>query len=232
MEKTLIYSVEDDDAIRDLIAYALKSEGYEVKSFADAESCLAEAEKTLPELILLDIMLPGKDGMETLKILREKYKSANLKIIMLTAKASEINKVQGLDAGADDYITKPFSVLELAARVRANFRKKNAGIDGGIIKIGVVTLNQNSRMAVADGDVLRLTAKEYELLKYLMLNAGTVAERDKLLKEIWGYEYFGESRTVDNHIKNLREKLGAAGSMIESVRGSGYILSEKPITEQ
>ena len=227
MERKSIYSVEDDGPIRELIAYALKSEGYEVKSFADAESMLAEAALAMPDLILLDIMLPKMDGIEALKILRERYKSADFKVIMLTAKTSEINKVTGLDAGADDYITKPFSVLELTARIRANLRKRAAGLDGGEIKMGPIALNQSGREATVDGAAVNLTAKEFELLKYLLLNAGTVVERDRLLKDIWGYEYFGESRTVDNHIKNLREKLGKGGELIEAVRGAGYILKEK-----
>ena len=227
MEKKLIYSVEDDDSIRELIAYALKSEGYEVRSFADAEGMLKAAAAALPELILLDIMLPGLNGIEALKILRERYKSAGVKVILLTAKASEINKVTGLDAGADDYITKPFSVLELTARIRANLRKTAAGLDGNEIKIGAITLNQSGRTAAVEGKAVNLTAKEFELLRYLMLNAGAVVGRDRLLKDIWGYEYFGESRTVDNHIKNLREKLGEGGGLIEAVRGAGYILKEK-----
>ena len=227
MERHLIYSVEDDDSIRDLIAYAVKSEGYEIKSFVTAEDMLAETERIAPNLILLDVMLPKTDGIQALKILRDKYKSADIKIIMLTAKTSEINKVAGLDAGADDYMTKPFSVLELLARIRANLRKKSAELEDGEIKIGGVSLNQSSRTAAAGGREINLTAKEFELLKYLMLNAGAVVPRDKLLKDIWGYEYFGESRTVDIHIKNLREKLGDFGALIESVRGAGYIMKEK-----
>ena len=227
MDKQLIYSVDDDDAIRELIAYVVKSEGYEVKSFVTAEDMLSETEKCAPNLILLDIMLPKMDGIEALKILREKYRSADIKVIMLTAKASEINKVTGLDAGADDYITKPFSVLELMARIRANLRKKTAPIENNEIRVSSVTLNQSGRKVAAGGAEINLTAKEFELLRYLMLNAGTVLGRDRLLKDIWGFDYFGESRTVDNHIKNLREKLGAAGRAIESVRGAGYIFKSE-----
>jgi len=225
--KHLIYSVEDDDSIREMIAYALRDEDYETKSFVTAEEMLAETDKVAPGLIILDVMLPKMNGVEALKILRSKYKSADIKVIMLTAKTSEANKVEGLDAGADDYITKPFSVLELLARIRANLRKKSAGLDGGDIKIGDILLNQGGRTAAAGGKEVKLTEKEFELLKYLMLNAGTAVERDSLLKDVWGYEYFGGSRTVDNHIKNLREKLGASGGMIESVRGAGYIMKER-----
>jgi len=226
-EKHLIYSAEDDDSIRDLIEYAVKGEGYEIKVFPDADKLLLECGKRIPDLILLDIMMPNTDGITALKIFKEKYKSADTRIIMLTAKSSEINKITGLDNGADDYITKPFSVLELMARIRANLRKKIAIQNSGDIKINSLVLNQDSRIVTVGGKEIILTHKEFELLKFLMLNAGTVLDREKIIKELWGYEYFGTGRTVDIHIKNLREKLGDETEIIQSVRGVGYVLTRR-----
>ncbi len=227
VEKHLIYCVEDDDAIRELVVYAASSEGYEIQAFADAETMLDACEKLLPDIILLDIMLPGMDGITALKAFRAKYRSADTRVLLLTAKGTEINKVTGLDAGADDYVTKPFSVLELMARVRANLRKTAVGAQHGELKVNSISLSQQSRTASVDGATVPLTQKEFELLRFLMLNAGVVAERERLIKEVWGYEYFGETRTVDIHIKNLREKLGAEGSSIQSVRGVGYVLTRR-----
>jgi len=227
MKKQLIYTAEDDDSIRELITYAITNEGYEVAGFSSADALLKECEKQVPDLILLDIMMAGTNGIEALKTFRQKYSSAVTSIIMLTAKASEMNKIAGLDAGADDYITKPFSVLELMARIRANLRKKTTVIKDSEIRVGAIALNQESRVVLVDGAKVTLTAKEFELLRYLMLNAGNVVERDTLLKEIWGYEYFGETRTIDIHMKNLREKLGEAAEAIQSVRGVGYLLTRE-----
>ncbi|MCL2591793.1 MAG: response regulator transcription factor [Defluviitaleaceae bacterium] len=225
MKKQLIYTAEDDDSIRELITYAITNEGYDVRAFSSADTLLQECEKLLPDLILLDIMMAGTDGIKALKDFRQKYKSASTSVIMLTAKASEMNKIAGLDAGADDYITKPFSVLELMARIRANLRKKSAVISSSEIIVNSIVLNQESRVVLVENKKITLTNKEFELLKYLMLNVGNVVERDTLLKEIWGYEYFGETRTIDIHMKNLREKLGTSAEAIQSVRGVGYILT-------
>jgi two-component system alkaline phosphatase synthesis response regulator PhoP len=216
-----IYCVEDDAPIRELTSYALKSEGFAVEAFETAEALLLRCGTGLPDLILLDIMLPGLDGIEALKTLRQKYKSAALKIIMLTAKTSESYKVNGLDSGADDSITKPFSILELIARVKAHLRTVKK--DAAVLEAGGVILNAKSREVRAGGCAVALTAKEFELLRYLMLNSGEVLSREELVKNVWGFEYFGESRTVDIHIKNLREKLGSSGGSIQSVRGVGYI---------
>ncbi|MCL2521629.1 MAG: response regulator transcription factor [Erysipelotrichales bacterium] len=229
MKKQLIYTAEDDESIKELICYALTNEGYDVMAFSDADILLSECEKRIPDLILLDIMMSGTDGIEALKIFRGKYKSAGTAIIMLTAKASEINKITGLDAGADDYITKPFSVLELMARIRANLRKKTISISNNEIKVNSIILNQESRIVLVGEKKIALTNKEFELLKFLMLSVGNVVERELLLKEIWGYEYFGETRTIDIHMKNLREKLGVAGEAIQSIRGIGYILIQEQI---
>ncbi|MCL2556255.1 MAG: response regulator transcription factor [Firmicutes bacterium] len=224
MKKQLIYIAEDDDSIRDLVSYAIANDGYAIVSFSSADALLIECEKQVPDLILLDIMMPSTDGLSALKIFRQKYKSANTKIIMLTAKASEVNKITGLDAGADDYITKPFSVLELLARIRANLRKKTAAIIDSEIKINSIILNQESRTVLVDDIKVMLTNKEFELLKFLMLNVGNVVKRDILLKEIWGYDYFGDTRTIDIHIKNLKAKLSGNADAIQSIRGIGYIL--------
>ncbi len=225
MNRHLIYCVEDDDSIRELIVYALNSEGFQAEAFSRAEDMLAACASRVPDLILLDIMLPGIDGVAALTKFRETYRSAATRVIMLTAKGSEINKVTGLDAGADDYMTKPFSVLELCARIRAHLRKKASGTPGNELRVNGIALNQEARTVTANGKSVALTQKEFELLRFFMLNAGTVAERETLVKEIWGYEYFGESRTVDIHVKNLREKLGGEGARIQSVRGVGYVLT-------
>lgn len=222
---SLIYSVEDDAGIRELINYALTGAGFEVASFDAAESLFAAMEDRLPDMAILDIMLPNMDGMDALKTIRQKYKQADIKVIMLTAKASEINKISGLDGGADDYITKPFSVLELTARVRAHLRNRisTERKTDGRIEIGGISLNESARSVISAGKPVALTFKEFELLRTLMKSPGAVVGRETLLKEIWGYEYFGQSRTVDIHIKNLRAKLGANGGHIAGVRGVGYI---------
>ena len=222
----LIYITEDDDALRELLAYAVKSEGYDYIAFESADLLLLECQKRVPDLIILDIMLPGTDGIEALRIFRKTYAGADTRILLLTAKGSEINKVTGLDAGADDYITKPFSVLELMARVRAHLRKKTVSVSGGELVLGQLVLNQDARTVTSAGQKVSLTQKEFEILRFLMLNAGNVLEREKILKEIWDYDYLGESRTVDIHIKNLREKLGEEGQKIQSMRGVGYMLTK------
>jgi len=219
---SVIYSVEDDESIRELISYALVNAGFQVVSFATAEEMLSAIEKEFPDLIILDIMLPGIDGIEALKQIREKNKS--VKVIMVTAKKAEHNKVQGLESGADDYITKPFSVLELVARVKAHLR--NVTKSGGDIVCGSLLVNPSARTVTSGGKAVTLTYKEFELLHALIKKAGTVVTREELLQEVWGYEYYGESRTVDIHIKNLRIKLGKGGDCIVSVRGVGYTVKE------
>jgi two-component system alkaline phosphatase synthesis response regulator PhoP len=222
--KRLIYSVEDDESIRELIEYTLKTEGYEVCSFATAEECLAAFAEAKPALLLLDIMLPGMDGAEALRIIRGEHKNSDVKIIILTAKNSEINKVSGLNDGADDYITKPFSVLELCARIKAHLRRRALGVSGTAMEFSGIRLDTDSHTVEADGVNIDLTYKEFEILRELMENAGTVLERERLIRDIWDTEYYGESRTVDIHIKNIRAKLGERGDCIVSVRGVGYVL--------
>jgi len=218
----LIYSVEDDASIRELIKYALESSGYTVQSFESAEQMLEVFNQKEPNLILLDIMLPGIDGLEALKIV--KAKNSSIKVIMLTAKIQEINKVQGLDSGADDYMSKPFSVLELQARIRAHLRSVSniKSKEEQVITLDNLTIDTNSHSVIVDKKEISLTNKEFQLLLELTKNMNKVITRDELLKNIWGYEYVGESRTVDIHIKNLRSKLGIIGDNIVSVRGVGY----------
>ncbi|MDY6080399.1 MAG: response regulator transcription factor [Ezakiella sp.] len=221
----MIYIVEDDESIRELVLYALKNEGYSGKGCRDFEEFKAALDEDTPALVLLDIMLPGKDGISILKWMREgKYKE--VPVIMLTAKSAEIDKVRGLDLGADDYVTKPFSVLELMARIRARIRRGNDADSMNEITIKDLTIIPEKRRVNVDGKDVSLGFKEYELLYYLAQNKGIVLSRDKIMDAVWGYDYLGESRTVDVHIAFLRQKLGKSGSMIKTVRNVGYILEE------
>lgn len=221
----MIYIVEDDESIRELVLYALKNEGYSGKGCRDFEEFKAALEEDSPSLVLLDIMLPGKDGVSILKWMREgKYKE--VPVIMLTAKSAEIDKVRGLDLGADDYVTKPFSVLELMARIRARIRRGNDSESMNEITIKDLTIIPEKRRVNVDGKDVSLGFKEYELLCYLAQNKGIVLSRDKIMDAVWGYDYLGESRTVDVHIAFLRQKLGKSGVMIKTVRNVGYILEE------
>lgn len=221
----MIYIVEDDESIRELVLYALNNEGYSGKGCRDFEEFKAALEEDSPSLVLLDIMLPGKDGILILKWMREgKYKE--VPVIMLTAKSAEIDKVRGLDLGADDYVTKPFSVLELMARIRARIRRGNDSESMNEITIKGLTIIPEKRRVNVDGKDVSLGFKEYELLYYLAQNKGIVLSRDKIMDAVWGYDYLGESRTVDVHIAFLRQKLGKSGVMIKTVRNVGYILEE------
>jgi len=220
----LVYNVEDDANLRGLVKHAVKAAGFEVESFEWAEDMLAACEKRVPNLVILDIMLEGLSGIAALKIIKEKY--PDVKAIMLTAKTTEIDKVEGLDSGADDYIAKPFSVLELQARVRAHLRgsNKKTETDAEKIESGNIVVDMLSHRVYVSGTEIMLADKEFELLNYLVKSAGKEVSRDIILKEIWGYEYIGESRTIDVHIRNLRIKLGTSGNRIKSIRGVGYIL--------
>ena len=209
----MIYCVEDDKSIRELIIYALKSGGYEALGFSESKPFYVALEETLPSLILLDIMLPSEDGMEILKKLKTSVKTKDIPVIMLTAKSSEYDKVLGLDTGADDYITKPFGIMEFLSRVKAVLRRSGSLTDTEELSNERITIYLDRHLVVADGEEVTLTFKEFALLKYLMENAGIVMTRDKLLEEVW---------TVDVHIRTLRQKLGDAGSVIETVRGVGY----------
>jgi two-component system alkaline phosphatase synthesis response regulator PhoP len=224
----LIYCVEDEAGIRELITLALSTAGFEVKGFEEATSFYAELKNKLPDLILLDLMLPKIDGMTILKELKDNPEYKSVPVIILTAKSMELDKVKGLDSGADDFITKPFGVLELMARVKAVLRRSEKKIEEPIQYKNLV-LDYNKRTLHFMDKPVTLTYKEFELLHYLMLNKGIVLSRDKILQEIWGYDYEGETRTVDMHIKTIRQKLESVGcsNYITTVRSAGYKLEEQ-----
>lgn len=224
METELIYIIEDDENIRELIMAALVSYGYKVKGFEDAESAIASIDEDKPALAIFDLMLPGMDGLEAIEVIRKDQTVGDIPIIILTAKDKEFDKVIGLDRGADDYMTKPFSVLELAARVRSQLRRGGSRSGGdGNIREGSLLICPDTREVYLDGELIHLTLKEYELLKYLAENRSRVVTREQILDHIWGYAYEGESRTLDMHVRSLRQKLGPDGAaMIKTVRGVGY----------
>ena len=218
----MIYSVEDDAQIREMILYALRQSGLPAEGFADSSTFFAALGQRLPSLVLLDIMLPGEDGLSILRRLRSKPETQNLPVILLTAKGAEMEKVMGLDAGADDYISKPFSVLELVARVNALTRRTKQESQGKAISLGGILLDEEKHSVSVDGSIVDMTLKEFELLQHLMRHPGTACTRDRLLSAVWDMEYLGSTRTVDVHVQTLRQKLGSAGEQIETVRGIGY----------
>lgn len=220
-----IYIVEDDENIREIEMFALKNAGYEVQGFDCASAFYARLKEKLPALVLLDIMLPDEDGLSIVKKLRHTAETRKLPIILATAKTTEIDKVKGLDIGADDYITKPFGVMELISRVKALMRRSHGMEEERIIRFGSILMDDEKRAVYVDDAAVELTYKEYELLKLLLLNAEIVASRDMILDRVWGTDFEGESRTLDMHIKTLRQKLGSAGSMIRTVRNVGYMLT-------
>jgi two-component system alkaline phosphatase synthesis response regulator PhoP len=217
----LIYIVEDDLNIRELESYALKNSGYEVAEFSNGVEFFSECEKLAPSLVLLDIMLPGEDGLSILKRLKSDARFSEIPVIMVTAKAAEVDAVIGLDAGADDYITKPFGIMELISRVKAVLRRTDKDSQGRY-ECGNILMDDMKHVITVGGSPVDLTFKEYELLKYLLMNSGIVLSRDKIMDRVWGIDYEGESRTVDMHIKALRQKLGESGSMIKTIRSVGY----------
>lgn len=222
---TKIFCVEDDKSIRDLIIYALSNEGFEVKGFEDFKTMKEALLSERPDLFMLDIMLPGEDGLYILDWIR-KSSHKDKPVIMLTAKDHEIDKVKGLDLGADDYITKPFSVLELGARVRAILRRvSNDNPD--IIEANGIVVDQVSRRVYVDDEEIEFTYKEFEFLSYLIKNKGIVLSREKIMNAIWGFDFEGESRTVDVHIAFLRQKLGEKGDYIKTIRNVGYKMEDK-----
>lgn len=223
-----IYYVEDDTSIRELVLYALKTAEFQVMGFENAASFYKRMKEQQPDLILLDIMLPDEDGVSILKKLKSRPDTENIPVIMMTAKSSEYDKVLGLDSGADDYITKPFGVMELISRVKAVIRRsdRSKGSAGEVLKIGELVLDEQKHEVYARGQEVSLTFKEFELLSYLMKNRGLVLSRDKILNTIWKYEYEGESRTVDVHIGSLRQKLGTCGDFIKTIRGIGYKIED------
>ena len=219
----LIYIVEDDDSIREIEEFALKNAGHKVVGFPDARSFFKQIGEVLPELVLLDVMLPDENGNDIVKKLRRNADTKKLPVIMVTAKTTDLDLVKGLEDGADDYIKKPFSVMELISRVKAMLRRTEPEVVK-LIELGELALNNEKHQVTINGQPVDLTFKEYELLQYLMINKGIVLSRDSIMDHIWGMSYEGESRTLDMHIKTLRQKLGESGSRIRTVRNVGYII--------
>ena len=228
-ESGMIYCVEDDSNIRELVVYTLETTGYKARGFEDGKAFLEALALETPELVLMDIMLPGEDGMALLKRLKASAKTQDIPVIMMTAKGSEYDKVLGLDSGADDYVTKPFGMMELISRIKAVLRRteKNAMKIEDKIVLNGLTIDVKKHEVTVEGEPVSLTLKEFELLRRMMKNLGIVLTRDQLLEDIWGYDFDGETRTVDVHVRTLRQKLGKAGELIETVRGVGYKMREQ-----
>lgn len=222
----MIYCVEDDDNIRELVIYTLETTGLKAKGFAEGAEFMEALAFDTPELILLDIMLPGEDGLAILRKLKSSSKTKDIPVIMVTAKGTEYDKVIGLDSGADDYVTKPFGMMELVSRIKAVLRRSGQTADKADLEIDGVKMNVKKHEVTVDGQTVTLTLKEYELLERLMRNRNIVLTRDQLLEDIWGYDFDGETRTVDVHVRTLRYKLGEKGEIIETVRGVGYRIGE------
>ena len=220
-----ILVVEDDHNISDLIHMYLVKEGFDVRIAGDGGKAIEEFQKEVPDLILLDIMLPEEDGISVLKQLRSSARTCRLPVIMLTAKGTEYDKVLGLDAGADDYLAKPFGMMELLSRIRALLRRTEREVN--IYRCGVLTVDQTRHTVTVNGREVVLTQKEFEVLCLLLKNRGQVLSRERLIEDVWGYAFTGESRTVDVHVRTLRQKLGEAGAYIETVRGYGYKISRE-----
>lgn len=225
----LIYILEDDRNIREIEEIALKNADYEVVSFETAAEFGKRLKERVPDLLLLDLMLPDADGLRLVTQLRQNVMTMSLPVIMVTAKTTEIDKVRGLDSGADDYLTKPFSVMELISRVKALLRRSMKGLKERVITIGEISLDVERRKVTVAGERCGLTYKEYELLKLLMNNAGIVTPREEILSKVWETDFEGESRTIDMHIKTLRQKLGSSANRIKTVRNVGYLFETSPI---
>lgn len=225
----MIFCVEDDSNIRELVVYTLETTGFRARGFEDGKEFWETLALETPKLVLLDIMLPGEDGIEILKKLKSSSRTREIPVIMVTAKGAEYDKVKGLDLGADDYVTKPFGMMELVSRVKAVLRRseKASRDQKNILAAGDIEIDTQKHEVTAAGEVVNLTLKEYELLKRLMENQNVVMTRDRLLEDIWGYDFDGETRTVDVHVRTLRQKLGSCGDKIETVRGVGYRMSKQ-----
>lgn len=219
----LIYIVEDDKNIREIETFALKNSGYQTTGFDCAQSFFKQIDEKLPNLILLDIMLPDEDGLSIVKKLRSRSETKKIPIILVTAKTTEIDKVKGLDIGADDYLTKPFGVMELISRVKALLRRAT-GMEEKFYSIGALFMDLEKHAVFVEDETVELTFKEYELLHLLLQNMGIVTSREIILDRVWGIDFEGESRTLDMHIKTLRQKLGSAGSLIRTIRNVGYMI--------
>ena len=224
----MIYFLEDDNSIRELVVYTMNSTGFEATGFSKPSEFWEAMEKETPSLVLLDIMLPEEDGLSILKKLRASPATQRLPVMMLTAKDSEFDKVLGLDSGADDYVPKPFGMMELMARIRALLRRTSPdGSQERDYTLGKLYVSPSRHLVKVDGKEIALTLKEFELLCFLLENDGMVLTRDKILARIWGYDFDGETRTVDVHVRTLRQKLGECGALIETVRGVGYKIGRR-----
>ncbi len=226
-QMALIYVVEDDRSIQEIETFALTGAGFQVRGFDRAADFLCALDQEKPDLVLLDIMLPDRDGLAVVQKLRSSRDTMLLPVIMVTAKTAEIDKVKGLDMGADDYLTKPFGVMELISRVKAILRRSQGGRGEGRLTLGEIMMDQERHAVTVGKQACELTYKEYELLKLLMKNAGIVLTRDVILEQVWGSSFEGESRTLDMHIKTLRQKLGDQGGMIRTVRNVGYVIENR-----
>lgn len=218
----MIYCVEDDDNIRELVIYTLETTGLKAQGFSEGSSFMKALALDTPELVLLDIMLPGEDGLEILRKLKSSSKTNEIPVIMVTAKGAEYDKVIGLDSGADDYVTKPFGMMELVSRIKAVLRRSGRQNEKDVLEIEGIKVDLKKHEVTVHNNKVILTLKEFALLERLMRNQNIVLTRDQLLEDIWGYDFAGETRTVDVHIRTLRQKLGDGGTIIETVRGVGY----------
>ncbi len=225
----MIYMLEDDTSIQNFVLYTLKNTGFEAEGFERPSDFWKRMEEQIPDLLLLDIMLPEEDGMEILKKIRENRKTKNLPVVMLTAKGTEYDKVLGLDTGADDYVAKPFSMMELMSRIKALLRRSEVKEEkNDTYQVGPLYVSISKHIVkVNEEEITSLTYKEFELLSLLLQHQETVLSRDQILQSIWGYDFDGESRTVDVHVRTLRQKLGDAGRLIETVRGFGYKIGKR-----
>ena len=224
----MIFCVEDDAGIRNMVVYTLRSTGFEAEGLPDGGALFEALNGETPQLILLDIMLPGDDGLTILRRLRENPATAEIPVILATAKGSEYDKVTGLDLGADDYLAKPFGMMEMVSRVKAVLRRTAPKAAQQLLRAGSLCLNLGEHTVTVDGERVALTLKEFEVLRVMMENIGQVFTRDRLLGEIWGYDFDGETRTVDVHMRTLRQKLGKCGDYIQTVRGLGYRMEVEP----
>ena len=218
----MVFCVEDDGNIRELVVYTLNTTGMEARGFENGSELMKALASEMPELVLLDIMLPGEDGLSILKKLKSSSKTKQIPVIMVTAKGAEYDVVKGLDAGADDYVTKPFGIMELVSRIKAVLRRTKTEQSLDVYEVENLKMDLKKHKVKVDGETVVLTLKEFELLKRLMMHQNIVLTRDRLLEEVWGYEFAGETRTLDVHIRRLRQNLGAAGELIQTVRGVGY----------
>ena len=222
----MIWCVEDDSSIRDIEVYTLTSTGFEARGFADGDSFWDALQKETPQLVVLDVMLPGKDGVTLLKMMREQEAFRKIPVIMATARGSEFDKIQSLDLGADDYLVKPFGIMEMVSRIKAVLRRCQPEKETKLLQLDGLVLNPTEHTVTVDGQRVTLTYKEYELLHFFLSQPGVAFTREQLLSHIWNTDYLGETRTVDMHIRTLRQKLGSYGQLIETVRNVGYRLEK------